>query len=72
LLPRAEFDLILFWLASRRGILRAKVEEGALFTRVTAESGRDVAALSVEEKSKILVLERLRMNVGVKDQWQDV
>jgi ubiquinone biosynthesis protein COQ9 len=72
LLPRAEFDLILFWLASRRGILRAKVEEGALFTRVAAESGRDVAGLSVEEKSRILVLERLRMNVGIKDQWQDV
>ncbi|KAJ5391331.1 hypothetical protein N7509_006821 [Penicillium cosmopolitanum] len=71
LLPRAEFDLILFWLASRRGILRAKVEEGALFTRVAAESGRDVAGLSVEEKSRILVLERLRMNVGIKDQWQD-
>lgn len=72
LLPRAEFDLILFWLASRRGILRAKVEEGALFTRLAAESGRDVAGFSVEEKSKILVLERLRMNVEVKGQWQDV
>jgi len=72
LLPRAEFDLILFWLASRRGILRAKVEEGALFTRVAAESGRDAASLSVEEKSKILVLERLAMNKDIKGQWQDV
>ncbi|KAJ6171750.1 hypothetical protein N7470_000817 [Penicillium chermesinum] len=33
LLPRAEFDLVLFWLASRRGLLRAKVEEAALFPR---------------------------------------
>lgn len=72
LLPRAEFDLILFWLASRRGILRAKVEEGALFTRVAAETGRDAASLSVEEKSKILVLERLAMNKDIKGQWQDV
>ncbi|KAJ5393441.1 uncharacterized protein N7487_011082 [Penicillium crustosum] len=30
LLPRGEFDLILFWLASRRGLLRGKVEEGGI------------------------------------------
>ena len=59
-------------LPSRRGILRAKVEEGALFNRVAAETGRDPAALSVEEKTKILVLERLRMNKEIKDQWRDV
>lgn len=72
LLPRGEFDLILFWLASRRGLLRAKVEEGALLQRLAGELGVDVAALGVQEKCKLLVLERLRMNESVKGQWQDV
>ncbi|KAJ5168054.1 uncharacterized protein N7482_003648 [Penicillium canariense] len=71
LLPRGEFDLVLFWLASRRGLLRGKVEEGALFTRAAAERGREVGGLSVEEKVKILVLERLRLNKDVKEVWQD-
>lgn len=62
LLPRGEFDLVLFWLASRRGLLRGKVEEGKLFAK----------EFSVEEKVKILVLERLRMNADVKGVWQDV
>ncbi|OQD74603.1 hypothetical protein PENDEC_c010G04440 [Penicillium decumbens] len=70
LFPRAEFDLILFWLASRRGLLRAKVEEGALFRRVADIFGRDVSSYSVEEKCRILVMERLRMNVDIKGQWQ--
>lgn len=64
LLPRGEFDLILFWLASRRGLLRGRVEEGGVFG---AGEG-----LSTEEKVKILVLERLRMNGDVRDVWQDV
>jgi ubiquinone biosynthesis protein COQ9 len=72
LFPRAEFDLILFWLASRRGLLRAKVEEGALFRRVADKSGRDVSSFSTEEKCRILVLERLAMNADVKIQWQGV
>lgn len=72
LFPRAEFDLILFWLASRRGLLRAKVEEGTLFRRVADISGRDVSSYSVEEKCRILVMERLRMNVDIKGQWQGV
>ncbi|KAJ5082846.1 hypothetical protein N7532_011889 [Penicillium argentinense] len=71
LLPRAEFDLILFWLASRRGILRSRVEEAALFTKRAAGSGRDPASLSVEEKTKILIAERLRMNTEIKAHWQD-
>lgn len=66
LLPRGEFDLILFWLASRRGLLRGKVEEGGLFAQALGKE------LSVEEKVKILVLERLRMNADVKGVWQDV
>lgn len=65
LLPRGEFDLVLFWLASRRGLLRAKVESGEVF-------GAHGEGLSVQEKIKILVLERLRMNGDVKDVWQDV
>lgn len=72
LLPRQEFDLILFWLASRRGLLRARVEEGALLQRIAGEGGVDVSALGVQEKCKMLVLERLRMNEDIKWQWQDV
>ncbi|KAJ5929507.1 hypothetical protein N7454_006457 [Penicillium verhagenii] len=62
LLPRAEFDLILFWLASRRGLLRAKVEAG----EVVFTAGQDV-----ESKTKTLILERLKMNEEVRGQWQD-
>lgn len=72
LLPRGEFDLILFWLASRRGLLRGKVEEGALLQRVAAERGREAHELTVDEKTKILIMERLRMNEEIKGQWQDV
>lgn len=72
LLPRAEFDLILFWLASRRGLLRGQVEEGGLFRRIAAEKGKDVHELSVEERVMGLILERLRMNAEVKGVWQDV
>lgn len=72
LLPRGEFDLILFWLASRRGILRGKVEEGGLFRRIAAEKNKDVFELSVEERVRGLLLERLRMNQDIKGVWQDV
>ncbi|KAJ5380001.1 uncharacterized protein N7496_002429 [Penicillium cataractarum] len=65
LLPRGEFDLILFWLASRRGLLRGRVEDGSVF-------GAAGEGLSVEEKVKILVLERLKMNIDVRGVWQDV
>ncbi|RAH84531.1 ubiquinone biosynthesis protein COQ9 [Aspergillus japonicus CBS 114.51] len=70
LLPRGEFDLILFWLASRRGLLRSKVESDGLFsaTTTTYPSG---AVRSVDDKIQILLMERLRMNAEVKDQWQD-
>ncbi|KAA8649809.1 uncharacterized protein ATNIH1004_002486 [Aspergillus tanneri] len=60
LFPRAEFDLILFWLASRRGLLRASVDDGLLDSNG-----------SVDEKIKVLILERLRMNLEVRHQWQD-
>lgn len=67
LLPRGEFDLILFWLASRRGLLRSKVENDALL-----QSQSQQGPLSVDDKIKILIMERLRMNVEVKDKLQDV
>lgn len=72
LLPRAEFDLILFWLASRRGLLRGKVEEGGLFRRIAAEKGKEVHELSIEERVRGLIVERLQMNVEIKNIWQDV
>ncbi|PLN83243.1 ubiquinone biosynthesis protein COQ9 [Aspergillus taichungensis] len=64
LLPRGEFDLILFWLASRRGLLRAAVDNGLFRHNGPRE-------LSVEQKTKMLVMERLRMNADVRNQWQD-
>jgi ubiquinone biosynthesis protein COQ9 len=62
LFTRQEMDLILYWLASRRGLLRAKVQNG-LF------EGKQV---SVDEKIKTLVIERLRMNGPIIHRWQDV
>jgi ubiquinone biosynthesis protein COQ9 len=66
LLPRGEFDLILFWLASRRGLLRAAVEQNGLLKPT------DSNLVSVEEKTRKLIMERLRMNTEIKHQWQDV
>ncbi|KAJ5729935.1 uncharacterized protein N7483_004443 [Penicillium malachiteum] len=63
LFPRGEFDLILFWLASRRGLLRAKVESDVDFFKT--------GDLDVNGKIKLLILERLKMNQSVWDQWQD-
>ncbi|KAL3479532.1 COQ9-domain-containing protein [Aspergillus californicus] len=64
LLTRAEFDLILFWLASRRGLLRAAVEQNGLLANHPASA-------SVEDKTKVLIMERLRMNKEIRHQWQD-
>ncbi|KAL4892637.1 COQ9-domain-containing protein [Aspergillus ambiguus] len=63
LLPRAEFDLILFWLASRRGLLHARVQNDGLLDRSDKTP--------VDEKTRILIMERLRMNSDIKHQWQD-
>ncbi|EEH34034.1 hypothetical protein PAAG_05083 [Paracoccidioides lutzii Pb01] len=63
-----EIALITYWLASRRGILRRKVETGELFGGVEAEKK---GKLSVEEKVELLILERLRMNEGIIGHWQD-
>jgi ubiquinone biosynthesis protein COQ9 len=63
LFSRQEMDLIVFWLASRRGLLRSKVENG-LF------EGKE--QLGVDEKIKTLVLERLKMNNEIIHRWQDV
>ncbi|KAL4868609.1 hypothetical protein BDV12DRAFT_169394 [Aspergillus spectabilis] len=65
LLPRGEFDLILFWLASRRGLLRAAVEQNGLLSK------QNSALVSVEEKTRALIMERLRMNTDIRHQWQD-
>lgn len=62
LFTRQEMDLVLYWLASRRGLLRAKVQNG-LF------EGKQ---MSVDEKIKTLVIERLRMNSPIIHRWQDV
>lgn len=73
LLPRGEFDLVLFWLASRRGLLRGKVEDGLFSSSSETDTKNATAAeLPVDEKVKILILERLRMNEKIKDQWQGV
>ncbi|KAL4780260.1 COQ9-domain-containing protein [Aspergillus varians] len=66
LLPRGEFDLILFWLASRRGLLRAAVEQNGLL------SGSNAGPVSsVEDKTKTLIMKRLRMNTDIRHHWQD-
>jgi len=63
LFSRQEMDLIVFWLASRRGLLRSKVENG-LF------EGK--GQLGVDEKIKTLILERLKMNNEIIHRWQYV
>ncbi|KAL4920330.1 COQ9-domain-containing protein [Aspergillus aurantiobrunneus] len=65
LLPRGEFDLILFWLASRRGLLRAAAEQDGLLAKSHPGS------VTVEDKTKALIMERLRMNTVIRRQWQD-
>ncbi|KAL1981807.1 hypothetical protein VTN96DRAFT_2145 [Rasamsonia emersonii] len=70
LFERQEMDLILFWLASRRGLLRAKVENG-LFEKMKNEGDNASRELSVDEKVRILLLERLRMNEKIIHRWQD-
>ncbi|KAB8207261.1 COQ9-domain-containing protein [Aspergillus parasiticus] len=68
LLPRGEFDLVLFWLASRRGLLRASVDNGLFEKDERVKAG---LKLTVEEKTKLLIMERLRMNTEIRHQWQD-
>ena len=70
LFPRAEFDLILFWLANRRGLLRAKASE--VLTAAAAATEKGIESLDVDTKIKILIMERLRLNEPIRDQWQDV
>ncbi|RAO68729.1 uncharacterized protein BHQ10_004741 [Talaromyces amestolkiae] len=60
LFTRQEMDLVLYWLASRRGLLRAKVQNGLI-------EGKQ---MSVDEKIKTLVIERLRMNGPIIHRWQ--
>jgi len=54
-------------------LLREKVEKGEIFLKPSEEGGETHnKELSTEEKVKILILERLKMNEGVIHQWQDV
>lgn len=53
---------MLFWLASRRGLLRD----------VAAEKFTEGTSMPSEEKVKMLVLERLWMNKGIRGEWQGV
>lgn len=68
LFPRGAFEIILFYLASRRELLKERAEKGEIFGGVA----NGAESLSVEEKVKMLVMERLRMNEEIIDQWQDV
>lgn len=53
---------MLFWLASRRGLLRD----------VAAEKFTEGTSVPTEEKVRTLVLERLWMNESIQEQWQGV
>ncbi|PGH15113.1 rpsU-divergently transcribed protein [Helicocarpus griseus UAMH5409] len=63
-----EIELITYWLASSRGLLRRKVESGELFGQA---GSAEAEKLSVEEKVVMLILERLSMNEGIIQHWQD-
>lgn len=52
-------------------MLRGKVEDGLFSSSSETDTKNATAAeLPVDEKVKILILERLRMNEKIKDQWQ--
>lgn len=72
LFPRgAELELVMYWLASRRGFLKQKVESGEIFgSKLDATTPSSRA--EVDERVKILIMERLRMNGEVIHHWQDV
>ncbi|EFQ97429.1 ubiquinone biosynthesis protein COQ9 [Nannizzia gypsea CBS 118893] len=64
LFPRGgEIELIIYWLSTRRALLKEKVQNGEIFA---AEE-----KLSVDKKAKRLVLERLKMNSDIIQHWQD-
>lgn len=58
---------MIYWLASRRGELRRSVEGGNL-----SGGERNAEGLSVDEKVRMLVVERLMMNRDIIEHWQDV
>lgn len=74
LFPRGGgIELVLFWLGSRRSLLREKVEKGEMFQRLReGETEIHNKEPNMEEKVKMLILERLQMNNGMIHQWQDV
>ncbi|KAK2879364.1 hypothetical protein FQN49_000952 [Arthroderma sp. PD_2] len=65
LFPRGgEIELIIYWLSTRRAILKEKVESGEIFEG-------DGEKFSVDHKVKRLVVERLKMNADIIQHWQD-
>lgn len=72
LFPRgAELELVLYWLASRRGLLKQKVESGNIFG-VGQDFSTSNSPVEVNERVKILIMERLKMNGEILHHWQDV
>ena len=68
LFPRGgEAELVLFWLASKRGELRSRVEVGD-----SSGGEGNAEGLSVDEKVRMLIVERLMMNEEIIRHWQDV
>lgn len=74
---------MMYWLASRRENLKWRVERGEIFgaeyeKKTEAAGGgssggdRQTNSLSVEEKVRTLIVERLKMNENVIGYWQDV
>lgn len=64
-----EIELILYWLASSREKLKEMVREG----QISFQAAEDTkVGLSTDDKVRTLVMERLRMNEGIIQHWQDV
>ncbi|KMP01768.1 Ubiquinone biosynthesis protein coq9, mitochondrial [Coccidioides immitis] len=71
LFPRGgEFELVLYWLASRRGLLKQKVESGEIFGQKD-DAGGSITPAEVDQRVRTLIMERLKMNTEIIHHWQD-
>ncbi|EEP80629.1 conserved hypothetical protein [Uncinocarpus reesii 1704] len=71
LFPRGgELELVIFWLASRRGLLKQLVESGEVFAD-KGGPGLSASRSDVDQRVKALIIERLKMNQGIIQHWQD-
>ncbi|KAK2737234.1 Ubiquinone biosynthesis protein coq9, mitochondrial [Myotisia sp. PD_48] len=61
-----EIELVLYWLSSRRALLKERAESGEVFGG-TAEAD----CIGVDEKVKMLIIDRLKMNSDLVHHWQD-